>query len=161
MCASEAPTQLAEVPAVEQQTPVWADVPAAVQQRLRDAGFVRPMPIQAAALAYINEGNNVVLHAATGSGKTLAYLVPLLAKIPPGDTALRAIIVSPSQELAIQIAAEAQRLLPADQVCACVLCAQGDRRVHPPTPQGHRNPETDEHDHQNARHNYTKQPSHD
>jgi superfamily II DNA/RNA helicase len=96
----------------------WGDVPLDVQQRMHAAGYVRPLPIQRAALAPIANGSNVVLHAATGSGKTLAYLVPILAKISPASSGLQAIIVSPSQELAIQIAAEAQRLLASEQVCA-------------------------------------------
>ena len=94
----------------------WVGVPSALCERLCAAGFVRPMPIQQAAMALIAGGENAVLHAATGSGKTLAYLVPLLSRIEPGSSGLFAVIVSPSQELAIQIATEAQRLLPMEQV---------------------------------------------
>ena len=43
------------------------------------------------------------------STQTLAFLVPLLAALAPDD-GLRVIIATPSQELAVQIAAEAQRL---------------------------------------------------
>eukprot|EP00967_Tisochrysis_lutea_P065549 scaffold85249_cov27-Tisochrysis_lutea.AAC.1 len=66
----------------------WVGVPSALCERLCAAGFVRPMPIQQAAMALIAGGENAVLHAATGSGKTLAYLVPLLSRIEPGSSGL-------------------------------------------------------------------------
>lgn len=68
------------------------------------------MPIQSEAMPLIAAGENVVIHAATGSGKTLAYLVPLLAAMP--DTGVSVLVVSPSQELAVQLATEARQLLP-------------------------------------------------
>jgi hypothetical protein len=87
-------------------------VPPVLASRLSACGFVRPMPIQERAMPLIAEGQNIVLHSATGSGKTLAFLVPLLSAIEPED-GVRVIIAAPSQELAVQIAAEAERLLRA------------------------------------------------
>jgi superfamily II DNA/RNA helicase len=78
---------------------------------LLECGYKRPMPIQKMAMHEVAKGVNVVIHAATGSGKTLAFLVPLIAQIQPED-ALRVVVMVPSQELAIQISAEASRLLP-------------------------------------------------
>ena len=72
------------------------------------------MPIQSAAMPRIAAGENIVLHSATGSGKTLAFLVPLLASIKPED-GLRVVVAAPSQELAVQIATEAERLLSAEE----------------------------------------------
>ena len=89
----------------------WPGVPDPLVERLHTAGYTRPMPIQRAAFPVIANGTNTVLHAETGSGKTLAYLVPLLSRSAPAD-GISAVIVSPSQELAIQIAAEARLLLP-------------------------------------------------
>jgi hypothetical protein len=86
-------------------------VPEALAERLRGCGFTHPMPIQSQAMPRIAAGENVVIHSATGSGKTLAYLVPLLAALSPGD-GVRVLIATPSQELAVQIAAEAERLHP-------------------------------------------------
>ena len=85
-------------------------VPAALSSRLGASGFAMPMPVQRQAMPLIAEGENVVLHSATGSGKTLAFLVPLIASLNAED-GLRTVIAAPSQELAVQIAAEAERLL--------------------------------------------------
>ncbi|KAL1519299.1 hypothetical protein AB1Y20_022826 [Prymnesium parvum] len=85
----------------------------AMQARLHAAGYTHPMEIQREAMPLIAEGRNVVLHAATGSGKTLAFLAPLLAQ-PFEGRGVRVLIVSPSQELAIQLAADAQPLLAED-----------------------------------------------
>ena len=87
----------------------------------------------------IADGANVVLHAATGSGKTLAFLVPLLARLTEG-AGLQALVVAPSQELAVQLAAEAQRLHaePASVLLALSTDAEGEReqeaRLHAPQP---------------------------
>ena len=87
----------------------------------------------------IADGANVVLHAATGSGKTLAFLVPLLARLTEG-AGLQAVVVAPSQELAVQLAAEAQRLHaePASVLLALSTDAEGEReqeaRLHAPQP---------------------------
>ena len=89
------------------------EVPAELSSRLLKCGFHKPMPIQSAAMPRIAAGENIVLHSATGSGKTLAFLVPLLASIKPED-GLRVVVAAPSQELAVQIATEAERLLSAE-----------------------------------------------
>ena len=44
-------------------------VPALLSDRLKECGFVRPMPIQTAAMPAIAAGENVVINSATGSGK--------------------------------------------------------------------------------------------
>lgn len=70
------------------------------------AAAVAPCP--AAASAY-----DVVLHAPTGSGKTLAYLLPLLGSVDPATYAharLRVVIVTPTRELAVQVADVASSL---------------------------------------------------
>ena len=84
-------------------------VPEPLFERLRSAGYYRPMPIQAEAMALIAEGTNVILHAATGSGKTVAFLAPLLASLDH-EAGLQVVVVCPSQELAVQIATEARLL---------------------------------------------------
>jgi len=92
----------------------WGDVPLDVQQRMHAAGYVRPLPIQRAAMAPIANGSNVVLHAATGSGKTLAYLLPALVHViaqpmlKEGEGPL-ALVLAPTRELAVQIHEEAVR----------------------------------------------------
>ena len=72
-------------------------------------GFAAPTPIQAATWPFILAGQDVIGIAETGSGKTLAFGVPLIkhitstkAKANPKSPA-RAVIVSPTRELAVQI----------------------------------------------------------
>ena len=63
-----------------------------------------PLPVQEASYPLIAAGKNVVLQSRTGSGKTLAYLLPFLAKMTPGESGNRLLVVAPTQELAVQIA---------------------------------------------------------
>ncbi|GMM56439.1 mRNA splicing protein [Maudiozyma humilis] len=93
-------------------------------------GLRAPTPIQRAMVPNAAAGRSVLGVAATGSGKTLAFLLPLLARLgagaeegSPGESprprALkvlegpRALVLAPTRELALQIAAEAQRVLAA------------------------------------------------
>lgn len=67
-------------------------------------GYKIPTPIQRKAIPLILEGKDVVAMARTGSGKTAAFLVPLFEKlkIHTSQTGIRAIIFSPTRELALQ-----------------------------------------------------------
>lgn len=49
------------------------------------------------------EGKDIVAESPTGSGKTLAYILPILQKVDPNKKKTQALIVAPSQELAMQI----------------------------------------------------------
>ena len=72
---------------------------------LKELGFVRPTPIQLDAIPPAMEGRDVLACAATGSGKTAAFLLPILHNLitkPRGTT--RALVVTPTRELAAQIA---------------------------------------------------------
>jgi len=72
---------------------------------LTDAGYTEPTPIQQKAIPPILNGQDVMGIAQTGTGKTAAYVLPLLMKLKyaQGD-APRALIISPTRELAMQIA---------------------------------------------------------
>ncbi len=77
-----------------------------LQANLARHGFVEPTPVQAQAIPPALAGQDVVATAQTGTGKTLAFLLPLLdllgkQKLAPGVSAL---ILTPTRELAIQIA---------------------------------------------------------
>ncbi len=72
-------------------------------------GFVKPSPIQRAAMPLVAHHADVVIHAATGSGKTLAYLAPLLSRIEPRQP-LQLLVLVPTRELALQVAELAQKL---------------------------------------------------
>ena len=68
-------------------------------------GFVRPTPIQADAIPPAMEGKDLLACASTGSGKTAAFILPVLNKIisKPRRTT-RALVITPTRELAAQIA---------------------------------------------------------
>ena len=77
-----------------------------LQKGLKELGFQRPTPIQAEAIPGALEGRDVLACAMTGSGKTAAFLLPILHQLidkPRGKT--RALIVTPTRELAAQILA--------------------------------------------------------
>lgn len=86
-------------------TTVFNELPEALRKALAAAfEITEPMPVQEASYPLIAAGKNVVLQSRTGSGKTLAYLLPFLAKMIPGESGNRLLVVAPTQELAVQIA---------------------------------------------------------
>lgn len=86
-------------------TTVFNELPEALREALEAAfEITEPMPVQEASYPLIAAGKNVVLQSRTGSGKTLAYLLPFLAKMTPGESGNRLLVVAPTQELAVQIA---------------------------------------------------------
>ncbi len=78
---------------------------APLKSNLVRHGFTEPTPVQALAIGPALAGRDVVATAQTGTGKTLAFVLPiihLIAKQPP-HSGVRALILSPTRELAIQI----------------------------------------------------------
>lgn len=74
---------------------------------LKELGFARPTPIQTDAIPPALEGRDVLACAMTGSGKTAAFLLPILHRLidkPRGTT--RALVLTPTRELAAQILAD-------------------------------------------------------
>ncbi|HEX3844352.1 MAG TPA: DEAD/DEAH box helicase [Steroidobacteraceae bacterium] len=86
-------------------------------QGIRDAGFMYCTPIQAQTLPIALAGRDVAGQAQTGTGKTAAFLVALYhtllthpAPASRGPTSIRALIVAPTRELAVQIHHDAETL---------------------------------------------------
>src|SRR6185436_18190839 len=78
---------------------------------VRELGFTRPTPIQEAAIPPAVAGRDVLAGAMTGSGKTAAFLLPILTRLagkPRGTT--RALVLTPTRELAAQIAEHLEAL---------------------------------------------------
>ncbi len=70
-------------------------------------GYEEPTPIQLAAIPPMREGRDVLAQAATGTGKTAAFALPLLHNIDPTlppKVRLRALVLVPTRELAMQVA---------------------------------------------------------
>src|SRR5438128_5055058 len=80
-------------------------------QGLKDLGFSRPTPIQTEAIPPALEGRDLLATAMTGSGKTAAFLLPIIHRLigkPRGTT--RALVLTPTRELAAQIVADCAAL---------------------------------------------------
>src|SRR3984957_11782576 len=88
-----------------------------VMEGIRDAGFTVCTPIQAQTLPIALAGRDVAGQAQTGTGKTAAFLVALYQSLltrPPAATrsksSIRALVVAPTRELAVQIHYDAETL---------------------------------------------------
>ena len=78
---------------------------------VREMGFTRPTPIQADAIPPALEGRDVLACAMTGSGKTAAFLLPILHHLMAKKRgATRALVLTPTRELAAQIDEHAKEL---------------------------------------------------
>jgi ATP-dependent RNA helicase RhlE len=81
---------------------------APLRSNLAKHGFVEPTPVQALAIEPALAGRDLVATAQTGTGKTLAFVLPMLQLIgqlpkQPACSGPRAIVLSPTRELAMQI----------------------------------------------------------
>ncbi|MDO4785185.1 MAG: DEAD/DEAH box helicase [Propionibacteriaceae bacterium] len=86
---------------------VGLGVPAELAAALTAQGITDPFPIQTATIPDALAGRDVLGRGRTGSGKTLAFGLPLLARLAeaePAGGAPRALILTPTRELALQIA---------------------------------------------------------
>ncbi|MGE9783913.1 DEAD/DEAH box helicase [Janibacter sp. G368] len=89
----------------EPEGPTFADLGLddRVVRSLRDIGYERPSPIQAATIPALLEGRHVVGLAQTGTGKTAAFALPVLSRLDPKQKAPQALILAPTRELALQV----------------------------------------------------------
>jgi len=78
-----------------------------VLSAVQELGFVQPTPIQEKAVPFLLESDqDMVALAQTGTGKTAAFGLPIIQQIDPTLKAPQALILSPTRELALQIAAD-------------------------------------------------------
>lgn len=85
------------------------NVPEHVVSNLFSRNHKIPTPIQMQAIPALIHKKDLLACAPTGSGKTLAFLIPMFAllKAPNPERGVRALIISPTMELAVQIEREA------------------------------------------------------
>jgi ATP-dependent RNA helicase DeaD len=76
----------------------------AILKALADTGYERPTPIQARAIPPLLAGRDLLGQAQTGTGKTAAFALPALSRLDPADTATQVLVLTPTRELAIQVA---------------------------------------------------------
>jgi Superfamily II DNA and RNA helicases len=70
---------------------------------LETLGFTEPTPIQVQAIPHLLAGRDVVGQAQTGTGKTAAFSLPILERIDLDVTAVQALVLTPTRELAMQV----------------------------------------------------------
>jgi ATP-dependent RNA helicase RhlE len=81
----------------------------ALLNAVRDTEYETPTPIQEQAIPIALTGTDVLACAQTGTGKTAAFLLPLLQRLSQSDRkGVRALVLTPTRELAAQIAESAR-----------------------------------------------------
>jgi len=83
----------------------WSEL--GINERLTSAlleqGISEPTEVQKQAIVSLLEGKDIGVKSQTGSGKTLAFLLPLLQNIDAQSKNIQAVVLAPTQELAMQI----------------------------------------------------------
>ena len=87
-----------------------------ILRALVESGYTTPTPIQAEAIPIVLTGSDLMAGAQTGTGKTAAFALPLLQKLmavaststSPARHPVRALVLVPTRELAIQVEASVQ-----------------------------------------------------
>ncbi|WP_406343381.1 DEAD/DEAH box helicase [Streptomyces sp. NBC_00648] len=101
--------EITEADEAAEPTVTFADLglPEGVVRKLAQNGVTTPFPIQAATIPDALAGKDILGRGRTGSGKTLSFGLPTLAQLAGGHTEKkkpRAIILTPTRELAMQVA---------------------------------------------------------
>ncbi len=86
------------------------NLPSNLLNNLNSLGYIEMTPIQKASLPAILEQKDIIAKAKTGSGKTLAFSLPLVHHIKAKQQHPQALIITPTRELAEQIATEIKRI---------------------------------------------------
>lgn len=78
-----------------------------ILKAVHELGYSAPTPIQEKAIPVILTGKNLIAAAQTGTGKTASFVLPMLEMLSKGQTVrkkrIRAVIITPTRELAIQV----------------------------------------------------------
>ncbi|MEW2551639.1 DEAD/DEAH box helicase, partial [Streptomyces zhihengii] len=99
--------EAAEAPEAPETTFADLGLPEGVVRKLAQNGVTTPFPIQAATIPDALAGKDILGRGRTGSGKTLSFGLPTLATLAGGHTEKkkpRAVILTPTRELAMQVA---------------------------------------------------------
>src|SRR6202012_5382994 len=104
-----------------------------LKNRLTNAGFTTPTPLQAKAIPPDLEGADILATASTGTGKTLSFLIPMIQRMDSTSAPstkgkrgpIRALILLPTRELAMQVLEAYHKLVPNAKhdsvlVCGCL-----------------------------------------
>lgn len=80
------------------------ELSVALLETIQELGYEAPSPIQAATIPPMLAGRDVVGQAQTGTGKTASFALPILEKLDLSDRQTQALVLTPTRELAIQVA---------------------------------------------------------
>ncbi|WP_371867858.1 DEAD/DEAH box helicase [Pseudoduganella rivuli] len=100
-----------------------------IQRALTAQGYVHPTPIQAQAIPVVLKGRDVMGAAQTGTGKTAGFSLPIIqlllahanSSMSPARHPVRALILTPTRELAVQVAENVQAYSQFTPLRACVV----------------------------------------
>lgn len=77
-----------------------------LRRAIAERGYTHPTPVQAKAYEPAKQGRDLIVRSKTGTGKTAAFGLPLIDQIPMGTREVRALILCPTRELALQVSHE-------------------------------------------------------
>lgn len=102
---------------------------APLLKALQDKGFENPSPIQAQTIPHLLAGRDLIGQAQTGTGKTAAFALPALMQLDPTQRSPQVLVLAPTRELAIQVAAHFESLcVHQSNTRVIVLCGGQDYR---------------------------------
>lgn len=113
-----------------------------ILKALRKLNFDTPTPVQAATLSDSLDGSDLLVTAQTGSGKTAAFLIPMLDKLineKPSGYEARALILTPTRELAQQVSKHLEQLAQFTFIKGDTVC--GGEEFKPQAARLRKNPE--------------------
>lgn len=84
-------------------------VPAPMLRVLEEIGYETPSPIQEQSIPCLMAGKNLLGQAQTGTGKTAAFSIPLLARLDMARESTQLLVLTPTRELALQVAEAMQK----------------------------------------------------
>lgn len=71
---------------------------------IEKVGYEKPTPVQEQVIPIMLAGDDVFVQSQTGSGKTAAFVLPILNNLQPGHKKPQCLVMSPTRELAMQVA---------------------------------------------------------
>ena len=111
-----------------------------ILRAIADAGYTSPTPIQAQAIPVVLSGQDVMGSAQTGTGKTASFVLPILQKILPLSSTstsparhpVRALVLCPTRELAVQVADNAHTYAKHTDIRTAVVFGGVDIKTQTP-----------------------------
>jgi ATP-dependent RNA helicase RhlE len=98
---------------------------AALLEAVAEQGYTIPSPIQAAAIPAVLEGKDIMAAAQTGTGKTAGFTLPILEMLAKGprvqNNQVRALVLTPTRELAAQVADNVDKYSKNTHLTSCVI----------------------------------------